>query len=702
MRKHLLLIAGIISLFIFNTANAQTDSTHYDLGRISVSKSFTQNITIKAGDIERYQFSNISDAINVFFSGTFTHSSTNSTSVVYVIDGNIVSDVNAYSIQDVEEITLVQSALGQVSGGSSSQQMILIKTRRGGPGKQGIIASNQTGLVNARNNHNYSGANKPAGIYEQAYAGAYKNYTDGDIGISADYLHDTYPQILPNMYTNADPFHFNRLKLNAYADARLWKGTGLSFAANYAPQVTNETYLFNESTANSLLQVTGKSHASQHIFNTNIALSSHIIAGLTNTFSGGYNNYRYNEGGTYYAFFTEPGAGYSNATHTNISAYQEANTWLLKDNLAYHQQLGDWNIDPSVNFMYRHLKDTLNYLQLSYQDSLSSPAQANASYSKATFKLSLLTPSLNIYYKNVFDIQGGFVAILNKENFGPNFPVQHLLPFVSASLNISEMAKLQAIKLSVFGSFARQNAFLIDPYVSLSGFELEGFSNITAPQFNQSELFGVSSFNIYQAYNNYQGGFMFGVTKNFTVDYNFRKNYYGTLAEFIIPVNIAEAQLEEFYEKANAITHRIGFRYIIHSGNLNWVSGLNATESKLQLANSAISPAINQYLDKGHRWTGGFTNRFVYHDYFAGLDILYQVGQRPFSLEHWQPQDRDYMPPSNANSFSLQNLYIGERVKVSHLKYAEIYLNTRNILQNKTSDITDERRFYGFGFKLNL
>jgi len=702
MRKNLLLIAGIASLLVFNTAKAQTDSTHYDLGRISVNKNFTQSITVKASDIERYPFSNISDAINVFFNGTFTHSSTNSTSVVYVIDGNIVSDVNAYSIQDVDEITLVQSALGQVSGGAPAQQMILIKTRRRGPGSQGIIASGQTSLVNARNNHNYSGADKPTGAYEQAYAGAYKNYTNADIGISADYLHDAYPQVLPNMYTYTNPFHFNRVKLNAYADARLWHGTSLSFGANYAPQVTNEAFLFNESTTNSQLQFTSRSHASQHIFNTNVTLNSHIVAGLTNIFSGGYNNYHYNEGDTYHDYFTEPGAGYSYTTHTNISAYQQANTWLLKDNLAYHQQIGDWNIDPSVNFTYRHLKDTLNYQQLIYLDSLSNPGQANAAYSKAIFKLSLLTPSLNIYYKNLFDIQGGFVAILNKENIGPNYPVQYVLPFLSASLNISEMAKLQVIKLSVFGSASRQNVFLNDPYVTLSGFELQGFSNATVPQFNQSVSIGFSNYNLYQAYNNYQAGFVLGLGKHFSVDYNFRKNYYATLVEFAIPAGVNGAQMEEFYEKTSAVAHRIGLSYIIRSGNLNWVTGLSATESKLQLANSAISPSANQYLDKGHRWTGGFTNRFAYHDYFAGLDILYQAGQRPYSLENWQPVDPNYVSPSNTNSFSLQNFYAGTRVKVNHLKYAEIYLNTRNILQNKSSDITDERRFYGLGFKLNL
>src|SRR3569833_1153703 len=419
-------------------------------------------------------------------------------------------------------------------------------------------------------------------------------------------------------------------------------------------------------------------------------------------FSAGYNNYRYNEGDRVNDFFTEPGAGYSNTSHTLISAYQQANTWLLKDNLVYHQQAGNWGIDPAVNFMYRHLKDTLNYLQSSYQDSLANPGQVNSSSFKQTYKLSLLTPSLNLYYKNILDIQGGYTAILNKEDFGLNYPVQHVLPFVSASLNISEMAKLEVVKLSVFGSFARQNGFLTDPYVTLSGFDLVGFNNITTPQFNQSELFGVSSFNIYQAYNNYQAGFTLGFSKNFSVTYNFRENYDAVPAEFLIPSGVNASALEYFYVKAKIITNRIGLNYTIHSGALNWVTGLNATTPKLQLTAPPIIQDLSQYLGKGHRWTGGFTNRFVYHNFFAGLDVLYQVGQRPYSAEHWLSADPNFNPPSNNNSFSLQKLFLGSRLKINYWQYSEVYVSTRNILQNKSSNITDERRFYGAGFKVSL
>ncbi|MGZ3999326.1 MAG: hypothetical protein ACXVIY_01795 [Mucilaginibacter sp.] len=693
MRKHLLLIAGFISLLVFNIAKAQ-DSTHYDLGRISVNKNFTQSITIKASDLERYQFNYITDALKVFFYGTFT----NATSVVYVIDGNIVTDVDTYNIQDIEEITLVQNALGQVSGASPMQQMILIKTRRGGAGKQGIIASNQTSLVNARNNNNYVNATKPTGVYEQAYLGAYKNYTNGDIGVSAGFLHDISPRALPADNAGTDPFHYNELRLNAYADARLWKGTTLNFGFNYTYEPGGYGNIMNNNTSTIVNEFASRSHEAQHLVNTNIALRSHIVGGLTNTLSAGYNHYADYEMGTATQYIEEPQFGYYYHYNSLQKWQQHEHTFLLKDNLVYHQQFGDWSIDPSVDFTYRHVSDTLGVSQVTYLDSIPNNAQSYASSQTARYNLSLLTPSVDIYYKDIFDIHGGFTGILNKEHFGASYiTVDHVLPFASASFNVP------AIKLRLFASFSRQNDFLDDPYVSLAMLALQGFDDPAGTYSSSLHLVLPTSFNALKSYNNYQAGFTLELWKNFNFSYNFRENYHWIYAAFVVPDGGNGSEVIDALQDAKFITHSVALDYHLHSGNFDWATGLTATTSKFQLIGQPVSQnQPNTYLSTGHRWTGGFANRLMYKNLFAGLNILYQMGERPYDLQNWIPNLPGYVPPSNKNSFSLQNLYIGERVKINHLKYAEIYLNTRNILQNNSSDITDERRFYGFGFKLNL
>jgi hypothetical protein len=54
------------------------------------------------------------------------------------------------------------------------------------------------------------------------------------------------------------------------------------------------------------------------------------------------------------------------------------------------------------------------------------------------------------------------------------------------------------------------------------------------------------------------------------------------------------------------------------------------------------------------------------------------------------------------NSFSLQNLYTGYKLKVPDLKGLEIFANARNLFQDIKEDITDDRRYFGLGIKASL
>src|SRR3569833_4150442 len=78
-----LLLAAILAVSVFSCAHAQDDSLYYDLGRVLVRKSNTKTTTIKGIDLEKYQASNLSDAINVWLYGTYSTSST----IVYVVVG---------------------------------------------------------------------------------------------------------------------------------------------------------------------------------------------------------------------------------------------------------------------------------------------------------------------------------------------------------------------------------------------------------------------------------------------------------------------------------------------------------------------------------------------------------------------------------------------------------------------------------------
>jgi len=54
-----------LAVLVFSFAYAQDDSLHYDLGRVLAKKSATQTVSITGADLEKYQVTNLSDAINV-------------------------------------------------------------------------------------------------------------------------------------------------------------------------------------------------------------------------------------------------------------------------------------------------------------------------------------------------------------------------------------------------------------------------------------------------------------------------------------------------------------------------------------------------------------------------------------------------------------------------------------------------------------
>lgn len=708
--KNLILAVAIPALFLSMGAKAQTDTTHYDLGQVLIKKNFTQSITIKGADLEHYPFSNLTDAINTFFYGTFT----NTSSVIYVVDGNIISDVNAYSIYDIDEITLVQNAVAQISGASPAQEMIVIKTRMHHADKQGVTVAGQTDLVNIFNGNKVANTKSTTNFYNQYYVGAYKNFTGVETGVSADLQHDVYPGLLPGTLHSYQPFNFNRIKLNGYVNAKLWKGSLLNVGVNYVPQPSNYSSTFSANLpSNGLDQELEGSHVMQHLFNSTISLHSNIVKGLTNTLSGAYNHYNYWEKDSTLASYSYPNNPQSSSL-TRVNDFDMMHTLLIRDNLVYSKQLGDFSIEPSLDFSYRKVKDSIfneEYSYSGYNVNLNSPptmVSYNQQYGR--YSVYLLTPSMEFAYKDIFNLQGGLDILLNSnKDFAPIYKRRRFFPFVTTSLDIAKWADMSNVSLKIFGSFARQNELLDDNYATLGDFYLQGTSSspqfITGSNSTGNYTYVYNYYDFYQPYNNYQAGAELGILKHFTIDYSFEYRYNITQVLEIVPVGANYGQFATALVNAKTITNRIGLNYDLNSGNFDWKTGLNATESKLQLVGSG-TPYLNNinssYLGKGHRWTGGFTNRWACGNFFAGADLLYQLGERPYSLANALVGGSTYVPPSNKNSFAVQNLYAGTKIKIDHSKYAEIYFNSRNILQNYYSDITDLRRFYGLGFKLDL
>ncbi len=733
-------ITTLIAIFLlFSTITlAQTDSSSYDLGRVSVKKEFTQSITIKGSDLEHYQFTNLADAINVWLYGTYS----NASSLIYVVDGSIITDVNAYSIYDIEEITLVQNALALAGGSNADQQMVLIKLKTSCPGKQGLEINGQTSLINFRKPINSYYETSTTSFYNQFYIRGYKNYKNLSLGISVDYQRDAFPSVNGNYNdlqnaneTNNSNFssNLNRIKLNAYLKANLGSGNTFNLRINYLPQTYNEeqnsafinntTFIYPPYLSSSTTNFSDK--INEHVFNLNLSLNTKFNNDFSNTFTISENHFNYSED-----FFYNTTAVYNDqdSSFTTIAKYTGSlNNLLIKDNLNYHKSWKNLNLDAAVNFSYRNFTDstlfntvTTNYLT-NFTSSFYNQSNIQTSYggNNIHFQLYFITPTISFYHKGGFNIQMGFVNLLNSnKDFISNNNVDKLFPFVTATLYAGKLFGINNDEFKIFGSFSRQSQLLADYYTTLVDFNTPNASPAnTNFQLGSSDGFKNNIYsspaNPYNSYNNFQIGAELKVGQNLILDYSFEDRYYKTLGyvlDYLYDLYGYNTYQTPNYYDDKIITNRIGLNYTLKSNKINWRMGFNVSQTQLQIkmhddinnTNNFTDQYYVNNLSKGYRWSGGFTNRFNYKTFFAGLDLLYQIGDRNYNLYNLNLTLDTRTVPLDNNSFSLQNLYVGERLKIAKLNYAEVYINGRNILQNNSSNITDNRRYFGAGFKVAL
>lgn len=204
---------------------AQSDSIHLDLGYMYLNRAYTQIISVKGTDLEKMPFANLSDALSVWLQGAYTISA----NLQYVVDGNPVSDVNAYSIEDIEEVILVQDASALMRTAEGQQQLVLLRTKRKNT-PSGLTVAAQTGLVN----QSLTGASTGSSFYHNYYAGGWHNIGKFSIGLSANYLRDVYP--LPS----GDEVHvtpnLQRFRFNGYLTWRPDSHNQLELTLNYTPE----------------------------------------------------------------------------------------------------------------------------------------------------------------------------------------------------------------------------------------------------------------------------------------------------------------------------------------------------------------------------------------------------------------------------------------------------------------------------------
>jgi len=682
--KPLLTIA--IAIGISCNAFSQTDSSSTDLnlGRIQLKKDFTQSITIKGEQLEKMPFTSLYEAINAWSYGYYAGKG----NIVYVIDGIVVNDVNAYSVYDIQEVTLVQNALIQVSGATRQQQLALVTTRKGGTGKQGIMVTGQSFLVKGDNVPNPPG-NTPeseTNFFHQYQISAYQKGRNIQYGLSANYLRDVSPGNKEPNYKINVPANTDRFRINGWFSAKLGSAHKLSIRINATPQVSDFDRSYNLSSPGSTLTSHDNEHVKQTVFNPTIGLRSRLGSRLTNEFTASYGSSKTkgkDEGETIYS----PTNKYEQVLQSKLTLKQV----LLMDQLTYHASLGNnWSVEPSVNLMFRYLKNDNAYTQTSTTNG--TPTTTSWYTFNQEGRIYLLTPSLNLYYRNSFNIQGGLIANLSK-TYGQK--IRKALPFVTTSVDVLRLANAgNATSLKFFGSLAQadnlgdlspslDNPAAVTPFLFFGPIGTSPIPMGFAPD---------NSFWIWQT------GARLGILNDLlTVNYFFeRRNF---TAEVIVPVATGPGvNYMIIYPDLTSSTHHVNINAtVVNKNGLFWLTGINATGIKSKtdqdLSYYSSHTVVGDLNSDKASWTGGWVNRFSWKKFTAGLDMLY----------YFNPDQLPTIPgDSKVDALSLQNVYIGYKLDLKGTKGLELYADCRNPKQDKDFKISGNKKYYGLGVKATL
>ncbi|MFD2874305.1 hypothetical protein ACFS5N_17620 [Mucilaginibacter ximonensis] len=699
MRTALLACAFCLFSGLLNLAKAQSesdevvaDSSTYDLGRVSIKKRNVQAVTIKGADLEKTPFTDLKDAINVYVNGVYSAHQ----KYVYVIDGILNADINAYSIYDIDEITFVQNAAAVLNGTDAAGTLILVKTKHGGNEDKGITVAGQSEFIRLTKHSNlnpYSPNPKSNDMYHQYYISAYGNSDIIRAGVSAEILHNTIPAgayllSIANGYS-ATPIATNRFKFNGFLDVKLGEGTLLSVNAGYVPQRDHyhKEYVGSQGTQNS-----DNFYNSQNLFYTDVKLASTITEGLTNKISAGFQ--RMSDHGEY--LYTS----YTGATQLTGGSRQDStaliNSFIARDDITYHVNISDdLSLQPNVNFTYRQVDNPHSAQLATVQGGVFRTFIDNHYPTKQ--KLAILTPSLTVGYQDWLTLQGGFQTYVNS-NAQPTVKEHDQtqpLPFATLSVDLFTPMDLDTdeMRLTIFGSYAKNFNYSNDLYGTLMD------QLYTHPGNNAD--FSVRP-DPYRVYTQIQGGAVFSFLENkLSLSYNYTMKQFNAGQVVIIMLPTITSRYSN--TDARLELHRVGVDFKLPTdGDFTWRTNLNGT-LLVTRDNYKIENYIPEIMRLGYPGkpfvTGGFVNNLSYKDVYLDFGFVYGLNQAKTAHPTYAPI---YQLNGKDNIFDLQNIDLGYKIPVKAVKSLEVYVNARNLLQSDYSKYTENRRYVGGGFKVGL
>jgi len=694
------LIPLLVAVSCSMAVQAQNDSSTLDPGTVRLKKEFTQHISIKGEALEKMPFANLAEALNVWLYGAYS----NSTTLTYVVDGNIVPDVNAWSVYDIEEVVLVQSALTQINGNTGQQQLVLVTTRRQRTKDKFLLrVAGASAMVKTDYKHGVGAVNSDkissyANLYHQYYVSGNYNREKMQVGVSVNWLRDVMPGIKSDTTHTGIPLHINRFRLNAWINVQVGRKSNLYLAVNATPQNAGQQI---RNTFPSVVYDGGSSEK-QFVVNPYLQFNTNLGKGIQNHFTASYQAFNSNDNINTGAVFVMPGQPPATLFLASMNDKVHDRLLVLRDNISTTFHARNWTIEPGIYVQYAHIKQEHSQYWTTADATNPGPnlPTISQSYAATGGKSHVFTgaPSVDFTYKNILSFGGGGFAFLPPSGTVNTKPA--LFPFAHFSLDVLKLHNTAApSSLQLFASLARNYnySFNLDALDDLTGANTSITPAITAPpvfgtgvtpmQFEAGELYKPHT--VWTAGAGYRRP-----GDRLVVNYQYERRDFTAPAQVQLPAGTGFVTVTR-YPLFQAYAHHINIMAKLVNGNLfQWQSGITATSTRVKV--NISSAGTQGYLTQRESWTGGWINRVSYKHFVAGIDLLYRINEYRLVRTGFGVEGK-YI-----NSIDLQNVYAGCKIRAGKNHELEIYLNARNLLENNDSNLTDRRRYYGAGFKTVL
>ncbi len=689
---------SLLCLLTVLAASSQRDSSKIDIGWLSLDKGLTQVISIKGVDLEKMPFVNLSDAIAAWLYGAYTRPGV----LAYVVDGNPVTDVNMYPIFDIEEVTLVENAVGGAGYGGTQQELIVITTKRG-TGAGGVRAAAQTGLVNGDGDGRHTYTN----VYHQYYVGAYRNFDKVSFGVSADWIRDVNPVTSGSDNHELTPDNLRRWRLNGWLTWRPGKGNTVELGMGYAPQVMNKLV----DTANGLALVQNGGQWQSHLLVPQLRWRGEWFTGLTNDLQAVYLGSSTTGHVAILAVTPIPnGFDYTSEESDLVSKQDQV---LLRDRLAYDLNAGGWHITPALNFSYEHIVEkqgyaiqTLDVTSASPIAPVLPPETAGGGWVEKG-NLSVLTPAIDVRRAQAVDLQVGTQIIFPQRTDAG----RTLFPFAELGVDMLHLGHAEGgSHLKVFVSYAQRSLVFVNDY-ALTDFSGGGPVSSVNNMYHATGTYqqttysytsgGVDSETVTSTLKappvcwTGEAGVSYATADGrLLIQYVFeRRSFYalGTSNAGLFSVVPAYAEWKSNLQHVDIRLKAVASRTV------NWLTGLQVTLLRSKLDSNGGTP--NSPPEAGDispaslSWTGGWVNRLQIQRFTAGLDLLFHVGEEPLFFNGNEQKQ---------HSITVPNIYAGYRWKLAKARDLELFVESRGLVRNKGNDLLDDRRYYTVGGNFTL